>query len=111
MTLLLRLLSLIWLVLGLANLFIAPKVEPAVAGPIIFAPKFNALVFLGSFVTVFLAATFLGRSLKKAGKKTPGKMIDPKNEVRLRELRALRGRGLVGMREYRRKREEILKGL
>lgn len=111
MSALLRLIGLLLALLGLANLYMAKNVTPVPGNPFIIEPGFNAWVFLGLALIMFLMSLGASRQAVKVGKVAPNKKIDPKNEVRLRELKALRGRRLVGGKEYKEKRAEILKGL
>ncbi len=112
MALLLKAMSVVWGLLGLINLVLDPGAEATAGTGFYLTPRFNAFVFLGSAGLVFVLAFVLDHRMRKLATKRPAhKNIDPKNEVRLRELRQLRGRGLVKGREYRRKRDEILKGL
>jgi len=108
---LLRLMALTWALIGLMHFYIAPAAEIPAGVEFLVDPTFNAYLFLSSSFLLILISQIVNRYVKKTRKPSITDSIDPANEIKLRELRALRGRGLIGGKEYKQKRQDIIQGL
>lgn len=111
MTVVIKILGILWAAVGLANLLLLTRQDVATTY-IINGPGFNAAFFLTCSAVLLVMVSLSGhrqKSAKRPAADAGGNGYDSQIEARLLEIKSLRAKGLLSTKEYKIKREQIIK--